>query len=75
MESRALRESLEDKLHFFAEECDQLQGFHLLTDWDTGFGGVASLLAQELADDYPGKGVAAFLISPAVESFDQVSNI
>ncbi|PIK35526.1 hypothetical protein BSL78_27646 [Apostichopus japonicus] len=34
---RTVSEELEDKLHFFAEECDHLQGFQVLTNFDDGF--------------------------------------
>ena len=58
------RDELEDKLHFFVEECDHLQGFHLLCDWINGFGGLTSCIAQDLHDEYKNKGIFTVLSSP-----------
>ncbi len=66
------RDSFEDKLHFFSEECDHLQGFQLLVDWDGGFGGVASGIATEIVDEYSSKGLVTFLASPLTQSLDKV---
>lgn len=65
------RDDFEDKLHFFAEECDRLQGFHLLVDWDNGFGGVASCLAEELSDEFGSKSVMAMAASPLTVPLDK----
>ena len=66
--------ALEDQLHFFVEECDHLQGFHLLADWDTGFGAVASAVAQEIRDEFGGgKGLLTVLSSPLAQPLDKVS--
>ncbi len=59
-----LGERIEDHVRFFAEEADSLQGFHLLVDNFSAFGGVAASFLDSLADDYPGKCVAAFPVSP-----------
>ena len=63
---------LEDRLHFFVEECDQLQGFHLLADWTNGFGGLASCIAQDLQDEYSSKGILTILSSPLDIPLDKV---
>ena len=67
--------ALEDQLHFFVEECDHLQGFHLLTDWDNGFGAVASMVAQEIADEYPSKGLLAIPATPSALPLDKVAHV
>lgn len=49
---------LEDRLHFFAEECDHLQGFQLLTNIQDGFGGVANeICAHMLYEQFPKKAI------------------
>jgi len=50
-------EAMLNKLHFFTEECDQLQGFHILFDALNGFGGYSSELVSLLADEFPNKGI------------------
>ena len=68
-------DSFEDRLHFFAEECDHLQGFHLLVDHDTGFGAVGSHFAQEIADEFGSKGLLSIISSPLVTPLDQVCSL
>ena len=63
---------LEDKLHFFVEECDRLQGFHLLCDWTNGFGGLAGCIAQDLRDEYNSKGILTVLSSPLDTALNKV---
>jgi hypothetical protein len=47
------RESFEEKLRFFAEECDYLQGFHFGFDASSMFSGVGIQTAMLLKDEYP----------------------
>lgn len=72
--NKALKESFEERLHFFVEECDSLQGFQLLVDVDDGFGGLGGCLAQELADEFSQKGVLAVTLSPMTRPLDKTSN-
>lgn len=58
--------TIEDRLHFFAEECDNLQGFHFLVDTYDGFGGLAAALMEEVADEFSGKGLLTFSLAPAI---------
>jgi hypothetical protein len=60
------KSSIEDKLHFFTEECDNLQGFNMLADVFSGFGGLASSLAQDIYDDFPNKAVMLYTVTPAM---------
>ena len=50
-----------------------MQGFQLLVDWDGGFGGVASGIAMEIADEYSSKGLFTLLASPLTQPLDKVS--
>uniref|UniRef100_A0A2K5S460 Protein misato homolog 1 n=1 Tax=Cebus imitator TaxID=2715852 RepID=A0A2K5S460_CEBIM len=45
------QEELEDRLHFYVEECDHLQGFQILCDLHDGFSGVGAKAALELSCD------------------------
>lgn len=55
----------EDRIHYFTEECDNLQGFHVLIDTHDGFGGLGVGLTRYLEDEFPGKGIFTFGFTPA----------
>ncbi|XP_078313704.1 protein misato homolog 1-like isoform X2 [Crassostrea virginica] len=57
--------ALEDKIHYFCEECDNLQGFHVLVDTHDGFGGVGAQILQHIADEYSSKSVMTFGFTPS----------
>ncbi|XP_068188527.1 protein misato homolog 1 [Antennarius striatus] len=57
-------EELEDKLHFFVEECDYLQGFQVLCDLADGFAGLGSKVTEMLQDSYHGKGILTWGVAP-----------
>ncbi|XP_031567453.1 protein misato homolog 1-like [Actinia tenebrosa] len=59
------RDEFENSLHFFVEECDQLQGFQILTDIHNGFAGLSSQVIQDLADEYSPKSIITFGLLPA----------
>ena len=42
------------------------QGFQLLVDTYDGFGGLASAVLDDIADDYSNKAVVCFATTPAV---------
>lgn len=49
-------DEIEDAIRRHAEDCDNLRGFHVLSDADTGFGGLTVRVAEAiLADQYPSK--------------------
>ncbi|PRW59896.1 tubulin nucleotide-binding domain [Chlorella sorokiniana] len=50
--SEEQREEMMERIRFFAEECDSLQGFQVLADDLSGFGQLAAHVLQELRDDY-----------------------
>ena len=60
-----LGETVEDHLRFFAEECDNLQGFQLLYDSHDAFAGLSASLVNHLADDYGSKMLVSLPTSPA----------
>uniref|UniRef100_A0A803J716 Protein misato homolog 1 n=1 Tax=Xenopus tropicalis TaxID=8364 RepID=A0A803J716_XENTR len=60
LQEAAYGEELEDRLHFFTEECDYLQGFHLVCDLHNGFSGGGAKMAELLHDEYPGRGIFSF---------------
>ena len=55
----------EDRIHYFTEECDYLQGFHVLLDTHDGFGGLGAGLLRYLEEEFPGKGILTFGFTPA----------
>ncbi|XP_060771474.1 protein misato homolog 1 [Neoarius graeffei] len=57
-------EDLEDKLHFFIEECDYLQGFQVLCDMADGFSGLGSKVTELLQDSYSGRGILTWGMAP-----------
>ncbi|XP_048733947.1 protein misato homolog 1-like [Ostrea edulis] len=65
MEDYEARMELEDRIHYFCEECDSLQGFHVLLDTHDGFGGIAAQTLQHLQDEYSSKAVMSFGLTPA----------
>lgn len=60
----AVLEELEDKLHFFVEECDYLQGFQVLCDLGDGFAGLGSKVTELLQDSYGGRGILTWGLAP-----------
>lgn len=59
------RSEIEDKIHFFTEECDSLQGFHILLDTYDGFGGLGTGLLEYLKDEFGSKSLLTFGLTPA----------
>ncbi|NXN99320.1 MSTO1 protein, partial [Rhinopomastus cyanomelas] len=57
-------EELEDRLRFYAEECDFLQGFQVLCDLHSGFSGVGAKATELLHDEYSGKGILSWGLAP-----------
>eukprot|EP01083_Nonionella_stella_P243818 849244_1 len=58
-------EELVDRIRFFAEECDHLQGFQCVVDADTIFGGIASAFLTEIHDNYGNLPVLTFAMHSA----------
>ena len=61
-------EDFTENVRFFAEECDYLQGFNLLSDMQGGFGGFTDLCLQHLCDEYgTSKRKATHLTCPSLQ--------
>ena len=58
-------DQMEDRVRWYAEECDVLGGFQLISDNHDGFGGLSAKIAELLADEYHTKPVLSFPTSPA----------
>ncbi|XP_049661330.1 protein misato homolog 1 isoform X5 [Accipiter gentilis] len=61
-------EELEDRLHFYVEECDYLQGFQVLCDLHNGFSGVGAKVTELLYDEYSGKGILTWGLTPVMSN-------
>nr|XP_031362751.1 protein misato homolog 1 [Lonchura striata domestica] len=66
LQDSACVEELEDRLHFFVEECDYLQGFQVLCDLHDGFSGVGAKVTELLQDEYSRKGILTWGLTPAL---------
>jgi len=64
-DSRGLGDEMEDRLRFFAEECDNLGGFQVVADYHDGFGGVSASVLDLLSDEYSSKSLLSFPCAPA----------
>ncbi|XP_075763967.1 protein misato homolog 1 isoform X1 [Pelodiscus sinensis] len=62
------QEELEDRLHFYVEECDYLQGFQILCDLDNGFSGVGAKVTELLHDEYSGRGILTWGLTPVIQN-------
>lgn len=60
----SLLDHLEDRLHFYVEECDYLQGFQVLCDLGDGFSGLGSKVTEMLHDAYSGRGILTWGVAP-----------
>ncbi|KAK2508457.1 hypothetical protein MC885_021370 [Smutsia gigantea] len=64
-------EELEDRLHFYVEECDYLQGFQILCDLHDGFSGVGAKATELLQDEYLGRGIITWGLLPGPYSLGE----
>nr|XP_035923392.1 protein misato homolog 1 isoform X4 [Halichoerus grypus] len=64
-------EELEDRLHFYMEECDYLQGFQILCDLHNGFSGVGAKATELLRDEYSGRGIMTWGLLPGPYSLGE----
>lgn len=69
---KQIKDDVEDKLHFWIEECNSLDGVLMFTDLHDGFCGVSSELLKELKDDYGSKSFLSYInyLQPSEESND-----
>ncbi|XP_051901698.1 protein misato homolog 1 [Pristis pectinata] len=68
MRDPAFLDDFEDRLHFYIEECDYLQGFHVLCDLQDGFAGLSSKVVELLNDEYGGKAIFTCGFAPTTYS-------
>ncbi|PSN51241.1 Protein misato [Blattella germanica] len=59
------QEDFIDRIRIFVEECDNMQGFHILMDGTDGFAGLGASAVEYLEDEYSRKSKLVF---PAVQS-------
>lgn len=60
-----LGDEVEDRLRYFAEECDGLKGFNVYVDSTSAFGGLGVALSDLLKDEYHGQSNLTFPVMPA----------
>ncbi|KAM8794278.1 protein misato homolog 1 [Eudromia elegans] len=65
-------EELDDRLHFFVEECDYLQGFQVLCDLHDGFSGVGAKVTELLHDEYSRKGILTWGLTPVIHRAEEL---
>uniref|UniRef100_T1JDX5 Misato Segment II tubulin-like domain-containing protein n=1 Tax=Strigamia maritima TaxID=126957 RepID=T1JDX5_STRMM len=57
-------DEIENKIRFFTEECDNLQGFNLIVDGHNGFAGLGSGISSLLQDEYGSKTIVSIPTFP-----------
>ncbi|KAL5557091.1 hypothetical protein UlMin_039327 [Ulmus minor] len=55
-------EEINERLRFFVEECDHIQGFQFIVDDSGGFSAVAADFLENMADEYPNTPVLLFSV-------------
>ncbi|KAF9302026.1 mtDNA inheritance, partitioning of the mitochondrial organelle [Mortierella antarctica] len=63
LETEKEKDSFDENLRLFTEECDQLQGFQVLADVLDGWGGFATSYLEQLREDYPKTTVVTYGLS------------
>lgn len=58
------RDDFEDRIHFFAEECDSLQGFNIFVDTNNACSGLCCELIEDLNDYFNKKCIMTWGVSP-----------
>ncbi|XP_039943897.1 protein misato homolog 1 [Hirundo rustica] len=74
LQDPACIEELEDRLHFYVEECDYLQGFQVLCDLHNGFSGVGAKVTELLHDEYSRKGILTWGLTPVLSTVGDPRN-
>ncbi|KAG0200739.1 mtDNA inheritance, partitioning of the mitochondrial organelle [Mortierella sp. GBA30] len=63
VETEKEKDSYDENLRLFTEECDQLQGFQVLADVLDGWGGFATSYLEQLREDFPKATVLTYGLS------------
>ncbi|KAF5292293.1 hypothetical protein FQA39_LY03327 [Lamprigera yunnana] len=58
-------ETFSDKIRNYIEECDNLQGFHIILDATNGFSGLAASCMRHIEEEYEKKPILAFPVIPS----------
>ena len=53
--SSSLADELEDKLHYWVEECDNIEGFQIFCDVHDGFSGIGRSVITDIQEEYGSK--------------------
>ena len=59
-------ERMEDRIRWYAEECDVLGGFQVISGYHDGFGDLSSSLMEMSGDENGHKALLSFLTAPAM---------
>lgn len=59
-------EEMNERLRFFVEECDHIQGIQFIVDDSGGFSGVAAQYLENIADDYTSTPVLIYCVRDPV---------
>lgn len=68
VKDRTVWDQIEDRMRYFTEECDLLQGFQIFLDCYDGFSGVGTSVLSFLADEYSAKSRFTFAVTPTIVS-------
>lgn len=68
-----IREDFEDRLHYFMEDCDNAQGFHVISNINDGFVGLTSELLATIRDEYPKKALVMLGVIPTMDNVSVAS--
>ncbi|KAG5867839.1 hypothetical protein JTB14_021234 [Gonioctena quinquepunctata] len=58
-------EDFSNKIRNYIEECNEFQGFHILTDCTNAFSGLTSSCLEHLRDEYGRKSILVFPVIPS----------
>ncbi|KAI8880500.1 tubulin nucleotide-binding domain-like protein [Backusella circina FSU 941] len=62
-------DTFDENVRFFAEECDSLQGFQILTNVDDAFGGFTEGLLSDMRDEYAKTPIITYGLSDSHAAF------
>eukprot|EP00040_Diaphanoeca_grandis_P018057 m.94934 g.94934 ORF g.94934 m.94934 type:complete len:525 (+) comp26770_c0_seq1:261-1835(+) len=63
---RPPRDDFDDKVHFFLEECDHIQGIQTMIDLHDGFAGLGTSIVSALRDDHGKIPIYCFGLAPPI---------
>ncbi|XP_004288066.1 PREDICTED: protein misato homolog 1-like [Fragaria vesca subsp. vesca] len=66
-------EEMSDKLRFFVEECDHIQGFQFIVDDSGGFSPIAVDFLESIADEYTNVPVLLYAVRGPGSAIDSIS--